>query len=148
MKIDKEIYNKAIDYIPAFKQYERGYDCRIIVTGTFLLCMHGLMDEFNDIDILIVNAPKSFWSDFYSNNSTLEIKDYGSYKNVKVDVGGFTYNIIEDNSYNEVLNAYADCNGEIELDTLKHALFAKKNLNRVKDINHFKVITEQINSWL
>jgi len=145
MRIEnRKMLDEIIDNIPAFKMYERGYKCRIVVTGTFLLHMNGLADSFKDIDILIVDAPKSFWSELFSNEYRWDIKDYGDYKSVKVVRNGFTYNLIEDDTYSEIGNGFIDCNGEIEIDTLYHACKAKANLNRPKDRDYFKYLIERI----
>lgn len=145
MRIEnRKMLDGIIDNIPVIKMYERGYKCRIVVTGSFLLHMNGLADGFDDIDILIVDAPKSFWSEVYSNDYRWEIKDYGEYKSIKVKVGNYTYNLIEDDSYSEIGNGFIDCNGEIEMDTLFHAFKAKASLNRQKDHDYFKTLIERI----
>ncbi len=145
---NRRMLDEIIDSIPAFKMYERGYKCRIVVTGSFLLHMNGLADGFDDIDILVVDAPKSFWSELFSNDYRWEIKDYGEYKSVKVKRNGFVYNIIQDDEYCEIGNGFIDCNGEIEMDTLSNAFKAKANLNRPKDHVYFKSLIEQISAYL
>lgn len=133
-----------IDNIPVSKTYERGYECRLVITGSFLLHLHGLVDSFDDVDILVVDAPKSFWSELFSNDYKWDIRDYGDYKSVKVVFDDVTYNLIEDDYYREFKNVYADINGEIELDTLSHALKAKAKLDRPKDREAIKSIIERV----
>lgn len=145
---NRKMLNEIIDNIPAFKMYERGYKCRIVVTGSFLLHMNGLAEGFDDIDILVVDAPKSFWSELFSNDYRWEIKDYGEYKSIKVKRNRFVYNLIQDNEYREIGNGFIDCNREIEMDTLSNALKAKANLNRPKDHIYFKSLIEQISAYL
>lgn len=145
---NRKMLDEIIDNIPAFKMYERGYKCRIVVTGSFLLHMNGLADGFDDIDILIVDAPQLFWQELFSNDYRWEIKDYGEYKSVKVKRNRFVYNLIQDNEYCEIGNGFIDCNGEIEMDTLSNALKAKANLNRPKDHIYFKSLIEQISAYL
>lgn len=147
MRIEsRKMLDDIIDNIPAYKMYERGYKCRIVVTGSFLLCMNGIAKDFDDIDILVVDAPKSFWSELFSNDYKWDIKDYGGYESVKVKVGKYTYNLIEDSSYSEIGNGFIDCNGEIEMDTIYHALKEKAGLNRQKDHDYFKTLVSQIQS--
>ena len=106
--------------------------------------LHGLVDSFDDVDILVVDAPKSFWSELFSNDYKWDIRDYGDYKSVKVVFDDVTYNLIEDDYYREFKNVYADINGEIELDTLSHALKAKAKLDRPKDREAIKSIIERV----
>lgn len=143
----KEI-NNIIDNIPVSKVYEGSREMRLIITGSFLLHLHGLMDKHNDVDILVVDAPKSFWSDLFSNYYRWDIRDYGDYKSVKVVFKDVTYNLIEDNQYREIGNSFADLNGEYEYDTLSHALKAKAVLNRPKDKQDFEVISRNFNSMI
>lgn len=146
--LDKKTFNNIIDSIPVGKFYERGYKCRLIITGSFFLHINGLIDEFNDVDILVVDAPKSFWSELFSNDYKWDIRDYGDYKSVKIVFENITYNLIEDNSYTEFGNGYADLNEEIEFDTISHALKAKADLKREKDKPHFELIKQRFNQLI
>ncbi|MBK5722918.1 hypothetical protein JGH11_18775 [Dysgonomonas sp. Marseille-P4677] len=142
--LDKKTFNRIIDDIPVRKTYERGYECRLVITGSFLLHLHGLVDSFDDVDILVVDAPESFWIELSSSVYKWDIRDYGDYKSVKVVFDDVTYNLIKDDLYTEFTNGYADLNGEIELDTLSHALKAKARLRREKDKPHFEQIKNKI----
>lgn len=143
----KKTYNEIIDNIPVSKGYDRGYKCRIIITGTFLLSCHGLIDSFEDIDILVVDASDGWWSELLSNDR-YDVKMYDGYKSIKVEVGDYTYNIIRDDYYREETVLFADCNEEIELDTLEHALKAKARLKREKDAVHFQTINDNLANWI
>lgn len=135
---------EIINSIPVGKYHERGYECRLVITGSFLLHLHGLVDSFDDVDILVVDAPEPFWCELSSSAYKWEIRDYGDYRSVKVVSKNIMYNLIEDNSYTEFANGYADLDEEIELDTLSHALKAKAKLDRPKDREAIKSIIERV----
>lgn len=139
--------NEIIDNIPASITYDHGYDMRLAITGSFLLYLHGLVDRYDDVEILVVDAPKSFWSELFSNDYKWDIRDYGDYKSVKVVFSDVTYNFIADDYYRETTNSFADINGDYQFDTLPNALKAKARLNRGKDVNSLKSMIKRFESY-
>ena len=126
-------------------------DVKFVLTGTFVLTMFGLLDGYNDVDILVINASSDFWPrlrDKYQND--LAEGSPNTYNCVKINRNGITYNFIEDNSYaieKDSTNLWVDTQS-LYLDSIPHALTAKWGLGRDKDKKHFSTIIERLNALL
>ena len=126
-------------------------DVKFVLTGTFVLTMFGLLDGYNDVDILVINASSDFWPqllDKYQND--LAEGSPNTYNCVKINRNGITYNFIEDNSYvieKDSTNLWVDTQS-LFIDSIPHALTAKWNLGRDKDKQHFNVINQRLRSLL
>lgn len=142
----KEI-DKVIDSMP----YVLEGEVKFVLTGTFVLTLFGLMDEYNDVDVLVINATSSFWSailDKYKPDIAADSPN--SYNCIKIIRNGVTYNFIEDNSYvieKDSTNLCIDTHC-LYIDSIPHALMAKWNLGRDKDKQHFNVINQRLRSLL
>ena len=126
-------------------------DVKFVLTGTFVLTMFGLLDGYNDVDILVINASSDFWPrllDKYQND--LAEGSPNTYNCVKINRNGITYNFIEDNSYvieKDSTNLWVGTQS-LYIDSIPHALTAKWNLGRDKDKQHFNVINQRLRSLL
>lgn len=149
MKQNTEIFDKIINNIPIKTWYGDGWykGVKLVLTGSALLCAYGLMDEFNDIDILVTNSTSEYWSELLQiHDIKLESVDYES---IKIEDSGFIYNIIRDDTYfQEVDGTPISIDGEIFLDSLAHAIMAKKNLKRDKDATHFIQINQRLQTLI
>lgn len=148
MKLTEDTFNRIIGNIPISTWYgSRRSEVKLILTGSCLLCAYGFMDDFDDVDIIVANSDSSFWSELLDlHNISLSNEEYS---NIKIESNGYVYNIIRDDSYftkSEATKITID--GEIYLDSLYHALSAKKNLNRDKDIAHFSIINSRLKTLL
>lgn len=145
MKMTEEIFSKIRDYIPIGSWYGKGCmsNTKLILTGSALLCAYGLMDEFEDVDIIVADSDKSYWSELlHTHNISLEEAHYES---IKIESNGFVYNIIRDDSYFVKSDATKiTLDGELYLDSLLHAISAKKRLDREKDKLHFCLINVRL----
>lgn len=144
--LQKDI-DKVIDSMP----YVLEGEAKFVLTGTFVLTLFGLMGEYNDVDVLVINASSDFWPRFlekYQND--LAEGSPNTYNCVKINRNGITYNFIEDNSYaieKDSTNLWVDTQS-LYIDSIPHALTAKWNLGRDKDKQHFNVINQRLRSLL
>jgi len=139
----KEI-DKIIDALPYAGCYGDG-KAEFVLTGTFLLTMFGLMDEYNDVDVIVVNANRKFWSDFLNEHEDSLIEASEFYDCVKIELSGITFNLIQDDRYyiaSDSMNLFVDDN--VYLDSLSHALKVKADLKREKDKVHFEIINQRL----
>lgn len=142
---------KDIDNVVDSMPYVLVDDVKFVLTGTFVLTLFGLMDEYNDVDVLVVNAPGAFWPtllDKYRGDIAADTPN--GYTCVKIKRNGVIYNFIQDDSYiiekdstNLCLDTYC-----LYVDSIPHALMAKWGLGRDKDIKHFSTINERLNALL
>lgn len=148
MKFTTEVFEQILDEFPLS---ERMMNRQMIISGTFLLCLYGLMDEFNDVDV-IVDQIDVF--EFEIDKLCKQVKGLkrvdgelfcDDYNSIKVEYNGIRYNFldsealgIDNNETYLTLDKYVtdETKYQFELDTLDHALKAKMDLNRVKDKNH------------
>ena len=144
----QEEIQKVIDGIPD----PYWYGTRIasfVLTGTFLLSIFNLIDKYSDIDVLVIDSDKEFWSDFISENEHKIIGGFEGYDSVKIESNGYIYNFIKDDGYS--INSDSTnilLQDVVYLDSLQHALQAKHNLRRDKDKAHFVEINEKLNSLI
>ena len=144
--LQKDI-DKVIDSMP----YVLEGEVKFVLTGTFVLTLFGLMDEYNDVDVLVINVTSSFWSailDKYKPDIAADSPN--SYNCVKINRNGITYNFIEDNNYvieRDSTNLWIDTQC-LYIDSIPHALTAKWNLGRYKDKQHFNVINQRLRALL
>ena len=144
--IQKDI-DKVIDSMP----YVLEGEVKFVLTGTFVLTLFGLMDGYNDVDVLVINATSSFWSailDEYKPDIAADSPN--SYNCIKIIRNGVTYNFIQDDAYVIERDSTNLCLDDISLyvDSIPHALMAKWNLGRDKDKQHFNVINQRLRSLL
>ena len=144
----KEEIEKVIDGIPD----PYWYGTRIasfVLTGTFLLSIFNLIDKYGDVDVLVVDSDKDFWSDFISENEHKIIGGFEGYDSVKIESNGYIFNFIKDDGYS--INSDSTnilLQDVVYLDSLQHALQSKHNLMRYKDKAHFVEINEKLNSLI
>lgn len=144
--VQKDIDN-VIESMPCVLEDE----VKFVLTGTFVLSLFGLMDEYNDVDVLVVNAPGAFWPmlldkyrDDIATNTSI------GYNCIKINRNGITYNFIQDDSYiieRDSTNLWLDSHC-LYVDSIPHALMAKWGLGRDKDKKHFSTINERLNALL
>ena len=97
-KLTEKVLDDICSNVPMRVWWGHGAEPVIVLTGTAVLCAYGLMDEFNDVD-LIVRADNSYWSDLLEQYN-ISIGE-AEYENIKIENGGFTYNIIREDTYRE-----------------------------------------------
>ena len=116
-----------------------------VLTGTFLLSIFNLIDKYEDVDILVVDSDKDFWSDFILENEHKIIGGFKGYDSVKIEANGYIFNFIRDDIYS--INSDSTnilLQDLVYLDSLQHALQAKHKLNRDKDKAHFVDINKRL----
>lgn len=156
MKFTTEVFEQILDEFPLS---ERMMNRRMIISGTFLLCLYGLMDEFNDVDV-IVDQIDVF--EFEIDKLCKQIKGLEridevlfdeNYNSIKVEYNGIRYNFldsealgIDNNETYLTLDKYVtdETKYQFELDTLDHALKAKMDLCRHKDKDHLIKMVQNI----
>lgn len=143
----QEEIEKVIDSMPYV--FSAGNE-NFVLTGTFLLSIFNLIDKYGDIDILVVDSDKDFWSDFISENEHKIIGGFEGYDSVKIESNGYIFNFIRDDDYSIEMDSTNVMIGDsnIYLDSIQHALHAKHNLRRDKDKLHFVEINEKLNSLI
>lgn len=144
--LQKEIDN-VVDSMP----YVLVGDVKFVLTGTFVLTLFGFMDEYKDVDVLVINASSSFW-DLLLDKYRSDIPE-GSptgYTCIKIIRNGVTYNLIQDDAYVIEKDSTNLCLGThcLYIDSIPHALMAKWGLGRDKDLKHFSTINERLNALL
>lgn len=142
---------KDIDNVVDSMPYVLVDDVKFVLTGTFVLTLFGLVDEYNDVDVLVINASNSFWSsllDMYGSDIA-EVSPSG-YNCIKINRNEITYNFIQDDGYIIEKDSTNLCLGMycLYVDSISHALTAKWNLGRDKDKQHFNVINQRLRSLL
>ena len=144
--LQKDIDN-VIDSMP----YVLGGETKFVLTGTFVLTLFGLMDEYKDVDVLVINATSNFWSALLDKYRIDIASDSpNTYNCVKINRNGIIYNFIEDNGYaveNDSTNLYVAMRC-LYVDSITHALTAKWNLGRDKDKQHFGTIHRRLRALL
>lgn len=117
---------------------------KIIITGSVALCAYGLKQEFNDVDIIVINPTKGSWSDLLSNYSQGS-KDYDS---VKVKCKDYHIDVLRDDLTNEhpIVSLFGD--DTIYLSTLDCIIKAKRKLNRDKDRKDFEDMLLRLKSMV
>lgn len=122
---------------------------KFVLTGTFLLSAFNLIDKFGDIDILVVDSDKSFWSELLYKYEHDIIDKSMWYDGIKIQIDGIVFNFIRDDIYSiETDSTNILLQDFIYLDSIQHALQAKHNLNRDKDKAHFVEINKRLNSLI
>ena len=122
-----------------------GCNVKFVLTGTFLLSIFNLIDKYGDVDVLVVDSDKDFWSDFISENEHKIIGGFEGYDSVKIESNGYIFNFIKDDGYS--INSDSTnilLQDVVYLDSLQHALQAKRNLRRDKDKAHFVDINKRL----
>ena len=126
-------------------------DVKFVLTGTFVLTMFGLLDGYNDVDVLVINASSDFWSEILDKyKPDIAADSPNSYNCIKIIRNGVTYNFIQDDAYVIERDSTNLCLDDISLyvDSIPHALMTKWNLGRDKDKQHFNVINQRLRSLL
>ena len=144
--LQKDIDN-VIDSMP----YVLEGEVKFVLTGTFVLTLFGLMDEYKDVDILVINATSNFWSellDIYQ--PAIAVDPPNAYNCIKIIQNGVTYNFIQDDAYVIEKDSTNLRLGDLCLyvDSIPHALTAKWNLGRDKDKQHFNTINQRLRALL
>lgn len=125
----------------------------MIISGTFLLSLYGLMDSFGDIDIIVEDMDEDFFDylNIWCNANNIEherIEGNGEdYYSSKVTHDKYTYNFLDgsENNVPETFLKVTTTDGyDFYLDTLDHALKAKMSLGRVKDFKHLNQMIKTI----
>ena len=142
---------KDIDNVIDSMPYVLGGETKFVLTGTFVLTLFGLMDEYKDVDILVINATSNFWSallDKYERDIASDSPN--AYNCIKIIQNGVTYNFIQDDAYVIEKDSTNLCLGDLCLyvDSIPHALTAKWNLGRDKDKQHFNTINQRLRALL
>lgn len=128
MKLTKEILDDIIDDI-AMLNIDAD---KIIISGSVALCAYGLKEEFNDVDVMLIDPSKLCRSELLSNYQ----EEGGDYEKVRVYKEQWNIDIF--------MERFADEDPIIELEsgfwlsTLDCIINAKKQLNREKDYSDFK----------
>lgn len=116
---------KEIDNVLESMPYVLADGVKFVLTGTFVLSLFGLVDEYNDVDVLVVNAPGAFWPmllDKYRDDIA-EGSSIG-YNCIKINRNGITYNFIQDDGYIIEKDSTNFCLGTycLYVDSIPHAL--------------------------
>ena len=143
----QEEIEKVIDSIPYV--FSSGNE-NFVLTGTFLLSIFNLIDKYGDIDILVVDSDKDFWSELLYKYENKIIDKSMWYDGIKIKINDIVFNFIRDDDYSIEMDSTNVMIGDsnIYLDSIQHALQAKHNLKRDKDKLHFVEINEKLNSLI
>lgn len=121
MKLTEEIFKQIVDDIESLN-----LDCeKIIIMGSVALCAFGLKEEFNDVDIILVNPTKNCRDDllaWYSNDG---------YSLITVENKTFIMDLFIDDCPLE--HPIIEISDRIYLSTLDCIIDAKRWLDRYKD---------------
>ena len=128
MKLTKEILNEIIDDI---SMLDIDAD-KIIITGSVALCAYGLKEEFNDVDVILINPSKSCHRELLSNYE----EGGGDYEKVCVhkkqwDIDIFIERFADEYPIIEIADGFW-------LSTLDCIINAKRRLDREKDRSDFE----------
>lgn len=140
MKLTEYTLNQIIDDI-----WQLHIDAeKIIITGSVALCAYGLKQDFDDVDIIVINPTKASWSDLLS--------DYGQgteeYECVKVKLEKWDIDVFRECFKPEypIISLSGDDN--IYLSTLDCIIGAKRKLNRDKDHKDFEDMILRLKSMV
>ena len=126
MKLTEDVFKQIVDDIESLH-----LDCeRIIITGSVALCAYGLKDEFNDLDIIVVNPTKECHSELLNWHC-----DEG-YSLISVRNKTFIMDLFIDNCPPE--HPIIEVSDGIYLSTLDCIIDAKRYLDRYKDKADFE----------
>lgn len=151
MQITRKEVQKIVDNIPltiGMQKYS------LVISGTFLLSIYGLMNEYGDIDIIVQDMDEDFFEhlSIWADDNDVEYEKIGEdddYYSTKVEYNGITYNFVDgsdfpmDNNYIS-LSIKNNDGYEFMLDYLHHAMTAKMELKRSKDYQHQIKIANKI----
>lgn len=123
-----------------------GCNVKFVLTGTFLLSIFKLIDKYSDVDILVIDSDKEFWSELLNKYEDKVIDNSMWYCGIKIKIDGIIYNLIKDDNYDIESDSTnicidSDC---VYFDSIQHALEAKHRLNRDKDKAHFVDINKRL----
>ena len=122
-----------------------GCNVKFVLTGTFLLSIFNLIDKYSDIDVLVIDSDKEFWSELLYKYEDKIIDNSMWYNGIKIKLDGIVYNLIQDDNYCIESDSTNICIDDcVYLDSMQHALEAKHNLNRDKDKAHFVDINKRL----
>ena len=143
----QEEIEKVIDSMPYV--FSAGNE-NFVLTGTFLLSIFNLIDKYGDVDILVVDSDKDFWSELLYKYENKIIDKSMWYYGIKIKINDIVFNFIRDDDYSIEMDSTNVMIGasNIYLDSIQHALQAKHNLKRDKDKLHFVEINEKLNSLI
>lgn len=128
MKLTKEILDDITDDI-AMLNIDAD---KIIISGFVALCAYGLKEEFNDVDVILINPSKSCISELLSNYQ----EEGGDYERVCVHKKQWNIDIFMEQFAEEY--PIIELESGFWLSTLDCIINAKKQLNREKDYSDFK----------
>ena len=132
MKLTEEVFNQIVDDIESLY-----LDCeRIIITGSVALCAYGIKEDFNDVDIIVVNPTKECHSDLlnYHRNE--------GYSLISVRDKTFVMDLFIDNCPQE--HPIIEVSDGIYLSTLDCVIDAKRYLDRYKDKADFECMINRL----
>ena len=132
MKLTVEVFKQIVYDIESLY-----LDCeRIIITGSVALCAYGLKEDFNDVDIIVVNPTKECHS---------ELLDYHrneGYSLISVRNKTFVMDLFIDNCPQE--HPIIEVSDGIYLSTLDCVIDAKRYLDRYKDKADFECMINRL----
>lgn len=111
---------------------------KIVITGSVALCAYGLKEEFNDVDIILINPTKDSYCELLSRY----YKKMDGYYTVKVTDKTFPIDILRDDYSPE--HPMLEIAEGIYLSTLDCVIKAKRGLNRGKDHNDFQMMVNSL----
>ena len=151
MQITNKEVQKIVNNIPLTAEMQK---YSLVISGTFLLSIYGLMNEYGDIDIIVQDMDEDFYEYLciWAEDNNIEYEKIGeedNYYSTKIEHNGITYNFIDgsnfpmDNNYISLSIENKD-RYKFMLDYLHHAMTAKMGLKRSKDYQHQIKIANKI----
>lgn len=138
MKLTSEVFWDIVDDIESLAIWAD----KIIITGSLALCSYGLKDEFDDVDIILVNPNKGSYCELLEKYN--EEKD-GYYlcrvKDKRIPIDILRNDYVLNNPLIEIKDG-------IYLSSIADLIHAKKELDREKDKKDFLEIENKLNSYL
>lgn len=128
MKLTKDVLDDIIDDI-AMLDIDAD---KIIISGSVALCAYGLKEEFNDVDVILINPSKSCRSELLSNYQ----EEGGDYEKVCVHKKQWNIDIFMEQFAEEY--PIIELESGFWLSTLDCIINAKRQLDREKDRSDFE----------
>lgn len=134
MKLTNEVFECIIDDIESLC-IEAG---KIVITGSVALCAYGLKDEFNDVDVIVVDPDK----DSYCELLYKYYQEKNGYSLCKVRDKTFPIDILRDDYLFE--NPIIQVRDNIYLSKIEDIIHAKRQLGRTKDVSDFAIMIDRL----
>lgn len=145
MEFNKDNFDKVLETLDRGLVFE--YD-HAVITGSFALCCYGLLNEFDDVDLVVMEPDSPSMNAFillYKESGSTKEAEEETYEslNIKVRVGDLIVNLLGDRFMEEPPFLRLG-NTKLMLDPLSNILRAKMELNRPKDQMAFEQMDKRL----